>query len=159
MESEFTNEQRADSDELMKKECSNVLGEIDRLERRRKMLSDRLKNATDLAFAIVNTEDSRRMQRLSYLTMVFLPASFIASIFGMNVKEINNGTQTLTHYVETTVALTLITIYVVISLQKQSWFHKRQDTLVQRAAWPILYPWRTWWQIHRMGKQTVDAKA
>jgi hypothetical protein len=42
------------------------------------MLSSRLKNAMELVFAIVNTEDSRRMQRFSYLTLVFLPAGFTA---------------------------------------------------------------------------------
>lgn len=70
--------ERRESDALMKKECKNLLSEIDRLERRRKMLSSRLKNAMELAFAIVNTEDSRRMQRFTYLTIVFLPASFTA---------------------------------------------------------------------------------
>ncbi|KAG2067601.1 hypothetical protein BDR04DRAFT_1144244 [Suillus decipiens] len=76
-----------ESDALMKRECKNLLGEIDRLERRRKMLSKRLKNAMDLAFAIVNAEDSRRMQRFSYLTMVFLPASFIARIADSHQKN------------------------------------------------------------------------
>jgi hypothetical protein len=98
------------SKELMKKECENLIGEIDRLERRREMLSSRLKNVLDLAFATVNIEDSRQTRTLteatvrdsasmrqvsffphqiaatgtddcfqiSYLTMVFLPASFIA---------------------------------------------------------------------------------
>ncbi|KAG1741655.1 cora-like Mg2+ transporter protein-domain-containing protein [Suillus lakei] len=143
MESDkVTDKQRMDSTALMKKECRNLLSEIDRLERRRTMLSSRLKNAMDLAFAIVNTEDSRRMQRFSYLTMVFLPASFIASIFGMNVREINSGTQTLARYVETTIVLTFLTIYIVIMLQRQNWVHKRQATLLQRAAWPILFPWK-----------------
>ncbi|KAG2036843.1 cora-like Mg2+ transporter protein-domain-containing protein [Suillus americanus] len=133
---------RSDSDALMKKECNNLLSEIDRLERRRTMLSSRLKNAMELAFAIVNTEDSRRMQRFSYLTLVFLPASFIASIFTMNVEEINNGTQTLGHYVVATVSLTLLTIYIVVMLQRQNWVHRRQATFLQRALWPIHLLWK-----------------
>ncbi|KAG1851576.1 cora-like Mg2+ transporter protein-domain-containing protein [Suillus subalutaceus] len=132
-----TDEERRDSDALMKKECNNLLSEIDRLERRRTMLSSRLKNAMDLAFAIVNAEDSRRMQRFSYLTLVFLPAGFIAAIFTMNIKEINNGTQTLGHYVVATVSLTLLTIYVVVVLQRQNWVHRRQATFLQRVLWPI----------------------
>jgi len=78
MDSRATGEERRHSDALMKKECKNLLDEIDRLERRRMMLSSRLKNAMELVFAIVNTEDSRRMQRFSYLTLVFLPAGFTA---------------------------------------------------------------------------------
>ncbi|KAG1887394.1 cora-like Mg2+ transporter protein-domain-containing protein [Suillus fuscotomentosus] len=136
--------ERMESGALMKKECKNLLNEIDRLERRRKMLSSRLKNAMELAFAIVNTEDSRRMQRFTYLTIVFLPASFIASIFGMNVMEINNGTQTLTHYAVATVVLTLLTIYIIIMLQKQNSVHRREATLLQRAVWPILSLQHVW---------------
>jgi hypothetical protein len=109
MESEDL-EQREASHELMEKESQNLLSEIERLEKRREMLSSRLKNAMDLAFATVNIEDSRQTRALteatvrdsaamkqvpflharlphqvltsctqiSYLTMVFLPASFIA---------------------------------------------------------------------------------
>ncbi|KAG2116434.1 cora-like Mg2+ transporter protein-domain-containing protein [Suillus discolor] len=136
-----TAEERMESDALMKKECDNLLSEIDRLERRRMMLSSRLKNAMELAFAIVNTEDSRRMQRFTYLTIVFIPASFIASVFGMNVIEIDNGTQTLAHYAMATVVLTLLTIYIVIMLQKQNIVHRREATLLQRAVWPIHLLW------------------
>ncbi|KAG1717364.1 uncharacterized protein EDB91DRAFT_1191622 [Suillus paluster] len=86
----FSDEQRVEGNELMRKECRNLLIEIDRLGRRQTMLSNRLKNAMNLAFAIVNIEDSRHMhslaqatitdsaKQISYLTMVFLPASFIA---------------------------------------------------------------------------------
>ncbi|KAG1795547.1 uncharacterized protein BJ212DRAFT_580277 [Suillus subaureus] len=61
---EVTDEERTDLNVLLKMKCKNLLIEIDRLEGRWMML------------------------RFSYLTIVFLPASFIASIFGMNVKEI-----------------------------------------------------------------------
>src|SRR6267154_1063732 len=110
--SEFSDEERQSSKDLMKKECGNLLSEINRLEKRRMMLSDRLKNAMQLAFSTVNIEDSRQMRTLtqatvrdsaamkqvfffsqtnathqilingsseiSYLTMVFLPASLTA---------------------------------------------------------------------------------
>lgn len=142
MDSRATSEERRHSDALMKKECKNLLDEIDRLERRRMMLSSRLKNAMELVFAIVNTEDSRRMQRFSYLTLVFLPAGFTAAIFTMNVEEINNGTQTLYHYAITTVLLMLLTIYIIVMLQKQNWVHRRQDTFLQRTMWPIHLLWR-----------------
>ena len=41
-------EQRKTSDELMKKECDNLLSEIDRLEKRRRTLKNRLKNLLDI---------------------------------------------------------------------------------------------------------------
>jgi hypothetical protein len=101
-------ENKGTTEELMQRECKNLLSEIDRLRRRCEMFISRLKNATDLAFATVNIEDSRQTFRLtmatlrdsaamkqvrwqlyiqrrsscllqiSYLTMIFLPASFTA---------------------------------------------------------------------------------
>jgi len=58
----------------------------------------------------------------------------------MNVSEINPGSlETLAHYVETTICLTLFTVYLVITLQPHSTIHTPGGTLLQRAAWPILF--------------------
>ncbi|OJA16737.1 hypothetical protein AZE42_07559 [Rhizopogon vesiculosus] len=154
---DFTDEQRETSNELMEKECENLLSEIDRLEKRREMLSSRLKNSMDLAFATVNIADSKQtreltqatvrdsaaMKQISYLTMVFLPASFIASVFGMNVKEINPGSLgTVAHYVEVTISLTMLTAYIVITLQTHSSVHEVDAPLRIRAAWPGILLWK-----------------
>ncbi|KAG1736662.1 uncharacterized protein EDB91DRAFT_1142013, partial [Suillus paluster] len=121
----FSDEQRIESNELMKKECQNLVGEIDRLEKRRMMLSSRLKNATDLAYASVNLEDSRQTRTLTEET-VRDSAAMKQSVFGMNVAEINPGTlATIPQYVETTISLTLLTVYIIITLQTHSSFHKK----------------------------------
>ena len=66
MESEaFTETERRASKEVMEHESKNLLSEIDRLEKRREMLSNRLRNVMDLAFATVNIEDSLRAQVLT----------------------------------------------------------------------------------------------
>jgi hypothetical protein len=58
LESEGTYEEvRKASNELMKKECGNLLGEIERLEKRRRTLRNRLKNILDIV-------DSRQTKRL-----------------------------------------------------------------------------------------------
>ncbi|KAG1817382.1 hypothetical protein EV424DRAFT_1324487 [Suillus variegatus] len=155
--SDFSPEERKESKELMEMESGNLLSEIDRLEKRRAMLGNRLKNVMDLAFATVNIDDSRQtrklteatvrdsaaMKQISYLTMVFLPASFLASVFGMNVVEFNSGSlQTLGRYVEVTVSLTLFTIYTVVTLQTYSSFHDHNAPFLRRAVWPILTLWK-----------------
>ncbi|KDQ58359.1 hypothetical protein JAAARDRAFT_34159 [Jaapia argillacea MUCL 33604] len=149
------------SRELMKTECNNLLSEIDRLERSRLMQSMRLKNVMDLAFATVNIEDSKDMRKLteatvrdsaamkqiSYLTMIFLPASFAAGIFGMNVKEINPGTNgTMDHYVEASLVLTVLTVWIIVALQRSSPFHEpgQENNLWVRLCWPVLYLRRRW---------------
>ncbi|KAI6021825.1 cora-like Mg2+ transporter protein-domain-containing protein [Pisolithus microcarpus] len=147
-------EDEINSAELLAREVDNLLSEIGRLEGQRTMQSDRLKNVMQLAFATVNIEDSRAMKRLteasmrdsaamkqiSYLTMVFLPASLIASVFGMNVAEINPGTyETLGHYAEATVALTALTTWLVIAMQTESSFWPRGSPWWRRLVWPICY--------------------
>jgi uncharacterized protein (UPF0335 family) len=57
-------EQRSTSNELMQKVCENLLSEIDRLEKRREMLSRQLKNVIDLAFANVNVTDCASMRQV-----------------------------------------------------------------------------------------------
>ena len=61
----------------------------------------------------------------------------------MNVVEINPGTLgTINRYVEVTVALTVLTFYIVVTLQTHTSFHEKGATLQRRAAWPILLLWR-----------------
>ncbi|KAF9447468.1 hypothetical protein P691DRAFT_760751 [Macrolepiota fuliginosa MF-IS2] len=133
-ESHFTKEAGEKSKELLRKEGRNLLNEIERLEMGRKMQDKRLTNVMQLGFSTVNIEDSRRMhdltkaavrdsaamKQIAYLTMIFLPASFVATAFGMNVQEINNGsTPTLGHYFAAALPLTAVTIWIVVALQIQ----------------------------------------
>ena len=63
-------------------------------------------------------DDSLVLKQLSYLTMAFLPPSFAAAVFGMNVTVINPGSSaTLGHYLELVLPLTALTIWIVIALE------------------------------------------
>ena len=58
----------------------------------------------------------------------------------MNIKEINSGTfETLAHYVETTISLTIFTIYIVVTLQPHNSFHEENAPLQQRMMWPYQF--------------------
>ncbi|KAJ7654793.1 hypothetical protein B0H17DRAFT_1338209 [Mycena rosella] len=132
--------------DLMQRESANLLSEISRLEQTRMMQDSRLKNVIDLAFSSVNLEDSKRMQELteaavkdsaamkklteatvrdsaamkqiSYLTMFFLPATFAATVFGMNLKEITPGANgTVPHYLALTLPLTAVTVWIIMAFQ------------------------------------------
>ncbi|KAG0693593.1 hypothetical protein DFH29DRAFT_391490 [Suillus ampliporus] len=141
---------KTNTEDLMRRECKNLLSEVDRLQKKCRMFISRLKNATELAFATVNIQDtqatlrdSAAMKQISYLTMVFLPASFTASVFGMNVAEINPGSlETIARYVEVTFLLTFATTWLVIALQPYSSIHKSGGGVWRRAAWPAFYLYR-----------------
>lgn len=58
----------------------------------------------------------------------------------MNVGEINPGTkETLSHYAEATVILTVVTAWLVIALQTESSFWPKGSRLPRRLSWPIFY--------------------
>lgn len=63
----------------------------------------------------------------------------------MNVQEINPGTlETLAAYVESTVILTAVTMWVVVALQEHSTFHHpERRSVIKRIAWPVFYVYDT----------------
>lgn len=152
-------QEQYESAQILQREADNLLSEISRLESLRMIQSDRLKNIMDLAFASVNIDDSRytkrlteatvrdsaAMKQISYLTMVFLPASFTASLFGMNVREFigdPNGVpapETLPRYVAVTLSLTIFTVWLVIALQPHSSVHPPGCSPWRRFGWPIFF--------------------
>lgn len=167
-------EQRAMEKSLLSRECGNLLSEIQRLERSREMQNNRLNNVMNLAFNIVNINDSKEMQKLTeaarndneimktltqaavgdsaamkqiaYLTMIFLPASFVATCFGMNVNILADGTHgTLSHYFEVAVPLTCITIWLIVAFQSKKYFAEDEEaTVFRNLLWPYKFGKRFW---------------
>ncbi|KAK1231177.1 hypothetical protein PQX77_005703 [Marasmius sp. AFHP31] len=150
----ITPEKKTFSSKLMEKECNHLLYEIERLERQLHMQDSRLKNVMNLVFSTVNIDDSSRMQQLSeaavrdsaamkqiaYMTMVFLPASYTASAFGMNVKEVTDeGHSGVVVYIAVAIPLTIVTIWVIMTFQSKHFFQDRTDTTFwMRLGWPVL---------------------
>ncbi|KAF5390536.1 hypothetical protein D9757_002594 [Collybiopsis confluens] len=147
-------EERLMSRKLLEKECSNLLIEVERLEKSRLMQERRLKNVMNLVFSTVNILDSKRMQNLTeaavrdsaamkqiaYLSMTFLPASFVATVFGMNVKELNSAMGTLAQYFAAAFSLTAVTIWIVIAFQSKHLFKSQDATSFwQRLTWPVIF--------------------
>jgi len=145
-------EERNSSAKLLNRECDNLSNEIKRLVSELSMQERRLKNVMALVFSSVNITDSRYMRKMTeaavrdsaamkqiaYLTMVFLPASFAAGIFGMNVAEINPGTEgTIGHYVALAVPLTLVTAWVIVAFQSKYIF-PQGTSFFKRLGWPVL---------------------
>jgi len=139
----------------MGKESQNLLSEIDRLERARGVQINRLKNVMALAFSVVNIEDSSDMRKLtqaavrdsaamrqiSYLTMLFLPGTFAAGIFGMNITELagNEAKGSVPHYLAVTLTLTIVTVWLVVALQSESPLH--EEGVITPLKWRLLWPY------------------
>ncbi|KAG6905483.1 hypothetical protein DXG01_002421 [Tephrocybe rancida] len=151
-------EHRDCSKELMKKECNNLLSGIEQLEKTCHMQGKRQKNVMNLGFSSVNIEDSWRMQKLTeaavkdsaamkqvaYLTMFFLPASLVAGIFGMNIKELNLVSHgTLGHYLAAVISLSVLTCWVIIAFQLRPGRSEHEEEpslawrILGRIGWPV----------------------
>ncbi|KAL4261704.1 hypothetical protein AB1N83_006669 [Pleurotus pulmonarius] len=155
MDSEsVTEEARLHSRQRIEAECRTLLSEIERLQKGRKSQDQRLKNVMNLVFSSVTIKDSRRMQlltqaavkdsaamkQIAYLTMLFLPATFLATVFGMNIKEVSDGgRQTAHHYITGTLILTSVTIWGIMAFQSAEWAEKPEEaTILHRVFWPYL---------------------
>lgn len=63
----------------------------------------------------------------------------------MNVIEINpTGGETITHYVEAAISLTIFAAWIAIALQAESSFFPRGSPMWRRAGWPVFYLWDVW---------------
>ena len=115
------------------------------------------------------------MKQISYLTMIFLPASFVAvrnryhdsrvdkqahillhqSLFGMNIHNLEDGTHgTWGHYFEIAIPLTALTIWIVVSLRSNRVSRAEADGLLYRLQWPIR---SVRWLMERNGKTEANA--
>ena len=63
--------------------------------------------------------------------------------FSMNIKGILSPsmgpTETLAHYIESVIGLTLFTSWAMIALQKDSTFYPSDSTVWHRTLWPFYY--------------------
>ncbi|KAJ8517700.1 hypothetical protein ONZ45_g5140 [Pleurotus djamor] len=130
------------TDELVLKECQLLLNECARLEFRRRLQGDRVQNVIDMIYSHATTRaseaavrDSRDMMQVSRLTMLFLPASVMAGIFGINSTTIDEHTS-LVLYLVLTVPLTLMTIWLFVAMQIENYFRDFPKGAWYRAFWP-----------------------
>lgn len=67
-------------------------------------------------------------------------ASFVAAIFGMNIKEITPNTHgSLPHYFETAIPLTIVTIWIIIAFQSKQHLGGPESSLWVKLWWPIRF--------------------
>ncbi|KAF8338499.1 cora-like Mg2+ transporter protein-domain-containing protein [Amanita rubescens] len=137
----LTRAQKGVSAPLLRQECATLLGEIDRLDKECTMQEKRLKHIVDLVdnrtlhrMTEATIGDSAVIKQIAVLTMIFLPATFMAGFFGMH----SPGATTLSLYFEATCGLTVVTIWVLIAFQCSRWFNiKEEMTFWQGLRWPV----------------------
>ncbi|KAF5325041.1 hypothetical protein D9619_009599 [Psilocybe cf. subviscida] len=153
----FPEELQKSNKKVMDRECESLLNECERLKSDLVMQERRLKNVMGLVFSSVNIQDSRYMRemteaavrdsaavriemmlmkQIAYMIMIFLPATFVACVFGMNVSEFNPGSLgTIPHYIAIALPLTLVTAWIIIAFQS-TYIFPPNTGFILRLAWP-----------------------
>ncbi|EJD41816.1 hypothetical protein AURDEDRAFT_126767 [Auricularia subglabra TFB-10046 SS5] len=150
---------------IFKRECEHLLLEVRRLQDSKDMCQERVSNALDLIFRTLTVRDTKAAQsqgwvtqQITFLTTVFLPPTFIATVFGMNLNIISEGTNgTLAEYLGISLPLIVVTGWLMLALRR----HLRDtDTpFYHQLLWPfrdLHAAWLSWWRVpstvrrHRM---------
>lgn len=130
---------------------------------RSKSLHDRIHNEINLAYNLVNQRDSSLMKTIAIMSLVYLPGSWIASIFGMNFFDFSSSTGLVLSdkfwlYWALTAAMTLLTVGTWMVWQSRSQLSSQPNTHEKssHSSPSELSKLRTWYG--RSGKTAVERK-
>jgi Mg2+ and Co2+ transporter CorA len=97
------------------------------------VLQERVDRLTDIVTSEIGIEDSRRglqenhnMARLTWLATIFIPLSFISSMYSMN-EDITSLSKTYGWYFCTAVPFTLLVMFIGWMVGRESWTPWRED--------------------------------
>ncbi|KAL4264271.1 hypothetical protein AB1N83_005725 [Pleurotus pulmonarius] len=135
---------RTSQDKIVGNEFWKLLVEIERLEAERGMHEGRAKHVIDSIYsqsaviaAGASIRDSRDMKQVSRLTMLFLPASVMAGIFGINSALFDAETSLLFYFI-LTIPLTVVIIWVFVAMQVEHYFLDfPTGAWYYRVLWPL----------------------
>lgn len=80
-----------------------------------------LTDSLNLLLASLALEGNERANILTVLAAVYVPLSFVASIFGMNLKELNGSDQPLWVCLEVLGVVLIVTAAVIMGYVKRAW--------------------------------------
>ncbi|KIK57161.1 hypothetical protein GYMLUDRAFT_86915 [Collybiopsis luxurians FD-317 M1] len=100
---------------------------VDKIIKEAEVLGSRIESARNMVFSDVAIRESITMRQLSYIAVIYLPATFAAGIFGMNVQGISSTT--LKQYFLVALLLTAATVWTFVSIVLHG-------TTMSRFLWP-----------------------
>ncbi|KAJ7276803.1 hypothetical protein C8J57DRAFT_1584097 [Mycena rebaudengoi] len=113
--------------------CTEIRAEIVMLQKRLDRRNERMKDVMSMVFSHVTIRDSTSMKQIAWVTMCYIPPTFVAGVFGMNVTGIGIGVTTLLEYVWTAIAFTIPTIWMLGMLPES----QVETAMWKRIFWPI----------------------
>jgi len=115
-----------------KKSREQLEGDFDHLLERAKLLKDQCTHGLSIIMTNTSIRENQRAMlqqqgviRLTRLAFIFIPATYVAGLFGMNVRELDGNTVSIWVYFVATVPLLLVSYLFltvdVLDLGRKSW--------------------------------------
>lgn len=96
-------------------QISHMIEEVDEAINRSQILHDELANA-------LSEKMNKSMYKLSLITVIFMPLTFITGLFGMNVGGIPGKDKPMAFYICSGAMIAVIVLFNIFSLRKKDWF-------------------------------------
>ncbi|KAF5344983.1 hypothetical protein D9757_013790 [Collybiopsis confluens] len=103
---------------------------VDKIIKEAQILGSRIDSARTMVFSDVAIRESITMRQLSYIAVLYLPATFSAGIFGMNVQQIT--TSTLDQFLAVALSFSAATIWIFVAIILHG-------STMARILWPLYY--------------------
>lgn len=111
--------------EAERKDVEDLLGRLDsKVVKRTEFLLSLNTNVASLEEARAAVEQGETLKRISWLTFIFLPLMFIASIFGMNVDWFVNDLTAKWYFVAATIQLVMV---MAVYFGTKFWMKRRRE--------------------------------
>jgi Mg2+ and Co2+ transporter CorA len=104
----------------LKNDLDHLLARIDILSNRCNTISATLLSTMSILKSQKSIEQSEQVNKLTRLAFVYIPLSYISSVFGMNVKEIQSSSPIWVFFVAA-ISFTLLSVCLVSCQNIKKW--------------------------------------
>ncbi|KAJ7846398.1 hypothetical protein B0H14DRAFT_2772676 [Mycena olivaceomarginata] len=126
----------ATTDQRFQRYYMEIDAEIFRLANGLDRRNQKMQDVMNMVSSHVTISDSASMKQIAWITMAYIPPTFVAGVFGMNVTGIGIGVTTLVEYVWIAIIFTFSTRWLVKPLlcKKVPWFRVPLQSQNQRYS-------------------------
>ncbi|KAF5343737.1 hypothetical protein D9757_014643 [Collybiopsis confluens] len=103
-------------------QLTGMVAEIEQLINAMTIWNDRMRDVMGMVFSHVAISDGTAMKQIANITMVFIPSTFAAGIFGMNVQGISSESTPVWSFIVLAVGLTVLTLWGLIGIREGPWW-------------------------------------
>ncbi|MCC0034068.1 MAG: magnesium transporter CorA family protein [Hoeflea sp.] len=105
-------------DKTLKQRCRSMAGDVQSLSEHADFISENIVFLLDAALGLISVQQNQVMKVLSVAAMIFLPPTFIGTVYGMNFKDMPELSQPWAYPIA-------LTVMAVSALGPYLWFKRK----------------------------------